>query len=210
MGEVVDMITGCNQKLDSWNKLKFIKVHFRLQKAKQKLQLVQYSDLKGFDRDAAISTRQDVQLWLERDEVLWRQRSRVLWLEEGDQNAKFFHAKASQRRKKNNIQKLQNECGEWQERENRDRLIVNYFSSLFTASEQRGSIDSLVENLERKVMNSVNEELVKVYNEEEVYKAFMKMHPTKAPGPDGMSPKFFQRCWHIIGKSSLFCSPKGT
>lgn len=29
----------------------------------------------------------------------------------------------------------------------------------------------------------------------------MKMHPTKAPRPDGMPLVFFQKYWHVVGES---------
>jgi hypothetical protein len=40
------------------------------------------------------------------ERCMWRQRSRILWLKEGDCNSKFFHVKASARRRKSFIQSI--------------------------------------------------------------------------------------------------------
>lgn len=44
---------------------------------------------------------------------MWKQRSKALWLAEGDQNTKIFHAKASQRKKKNSSVKIMDDDGYW-------------------------------------------------------------------------------------------------
>ena len=45
----------------------------------------------------------------------------------------------------------------------------------------------------------MNESLTYPYTADEVRLALFQMHPSKSPGPDGMSPFFFQKYWHIIG-----------
>ncbi|KAM1933989.1 hypothetical protein ACFX15_018211 [Malus domestica] len=40
--------------------------------------------------------------------------------------------------------------------------------------------------------------LLKPYSDKEVRVAFFQMHPSKAPGLNGMSPLFFQKFWHVV------------
>lgn len=124
----------CSKKLDSWNKNTFGNVQHQLNKARMRLKQMQEAYPTCVEIADNIFAREEVQMWLEREEIMWRQRSKALLPKEGGQNSKFFHSKASHRRKKNLIRKLENERGEWQEGDQKDRLVVEYFQSLFTES----------------------------------------------------------------------------
>ncbi|CAI9771184.1 unnamed protein product [Fraxinus pennsylvanica] len=130
--------------------------------------------------DVLQNTADEVQTWMDRKELMWKQRSRATWLEGGDQNTRFFHAKASQRRKTNMITKLLDDQGCWQEGDACNSLIINYYSDLFSSNGLYNQ-NVVVDKMERK--------------------ALKEMHPAKAPGPDGMPPLFFQKFWPHIGSS---------
>ena len=51
----------------------------------------------------------------------------------------------------------------------------------------------------------MNKELLAEFKAAEVWKALKQMHPTKAPGPDGMSPLFFHQYWDVIGSDVISC-----
>lgn len=85
----------------------------------------------------------ELQKWLEKVEIMWRQRSRALWLKEGDLNTKYFHRRASHRQKKNVTKRVKDREGCWQVKEDRDHIILNYFTGMFTTSSQRVSLDFL-------------------------------------------------------------------
>lgn len=55
----------------------------------------------------------------------------------------------------------------------------------------------IVESIEPRVTNDMNETLLQPYTSREIKKALKQMHPAKAPRPDIMPPLFFQCFWPV-------------
>lgn len=69
------------------------------------------------------------------EETYWKQRSRVLWLRESDKNTKFFHQRASGRKRRNSIRELKDDNGVSHEGDEAvGKLAVEYFKGLFCSS----------------------------------------------------------------------------
>ena len=116
-------------------------------------------------------------------------------------NTKFFHHRASERKKKNRINFLKDKLGvEHRGDESVGKIAVHYFRNLF-ASANPSLISQALADFQARVSADMNCILSGEYNEEEVRVALSQMHPIKAPGPDGMCRMFFQTYWHIVGKS---------
>lgn len=81
-------------------------------------------------------------------------------------------------------------------------IIRGYYVQIFT-KDPDGDDTSALDALECKVTAEMNEALTKTYKIEEVLKAIKQMHPAKAPGPDGMTPLFFQKFWSICKSDVL-------
>jgi exonuclease III len=140
---------------------------------------------------------------LEKEEMWWSQRSRALWLTHGDKNTKFFHLKASQRRKKNKIEAITDPGGNIHtEKDKIDQTFLEYFQLLFTS---QNTID--VTETTQIVQNRINIEqhdlLAASYTEMEVINAIKDMKSLAAPGPDGLPAKFYHTYWDIVGKDVI-------
>lgn len=130
-------------------------------------------------------------------DIYWRQRAHVKWLEYGDKNTAFFHAFASERKRRNNISKLKREDGSWVEGEERLKdHIAGYFYNLFTSTTDQNN-DAILQTITPKVHQGMNEALCAEYTEEEVRRALFSIGDLKAPGPDGM-PAIFSRDFGIL------------
>ena len=104
---------------------------------------------------------------------------------------RYFHEKASSRKRKRTITGLMDESNQWQE----DPKVVKgtsvrYYQNLFNST-QAVVQEELLEVVEARVSEPMNALLIRDFQATEVRKAFMQMHTLEAPGLDGMNPLFY-------------------
>ena len=69
-------------------------------------------------------------------------------------------------------------------------IAEGYYKELFTSS-NRLEMEKVIEVVDHVVTEEMAQSLVRPYTEEEIRIALFQMHPSKVPGPNGMSPFFF-------------------
>ena len=120
-------------------------------------------------------------------------------MKHGDKNTKFFHSKASQRRRRNWIMGIKNSEEVWvEEEEDIAKVALEYFENLF----QAGACERTGECLDAvspKATPNMQQLLSQEFSAEEVKTALFQMGPTEAPRPDGMNALFYQKFWQIVG-----------
>jgi hypothetical protein len=79
-------------------------------------------------------------------------------------------------------------------------IAVNYFRNIFTTAHPTRIGETLVA-VEKVISEETNQRLLQQFTPEEVRVALFQMHPSKAPGADGMPSFFYQKYWHIVGTS---------
>ncbi|CAH9109350.1 unnamed protein product [Cuscuta europaea] len=85
------------------------------------------------------------------------------------------------------------------------RIINDYFNNIFSSVHSNENF--LFHCVPRKLDEFHNVELLRPIRGEEVKAAIFSMYPDKAPGPDGMSPRFFQHFWDVVGPDFIkFCA----
>lgn len=122
------------------------------------------------------------------------------WLKEWDKNTKYFHAKASTRKRKNKIWGIVDSQGNWTVKgEEVEGEFCEYFTSLFsTTRPYQNQLDAALEEIAPRVTEKINDQLQQPFTEEEIFEALSHMCPTKAPGPNGFPAAFYQKYWKMI------------
>ena len=103
------------------------------------------------------------------------------------------------RRKKNAILGLWSDDGKWcEDKDSISAMSIAYFEKIYTTTSP-SNIKEITKAIPMRVTSEMNEEFTRPFTREEVVKALHQIHPTKAPGPDGMSAIFFHKYWSIVG-----------
>ncbi|KAL5784031.1 hypothetical protein ACOSQ2_006423 [Xanthoceras sorbifolium] len=185
-----DKLGLCADRLENWSKKKCeINLLYDRKQSEQVL-------------DAIKSRERELESLISKEELYWKQRSRVDWLLAGDKNSKFFHRRATARKKKNQISSLLDSRGVRRESEQgMSSVVLDYFSDLFRSIRPSFSDLSAASSfLESKVNAQMAGRLGEAFTRAEVRSAVFEMGPNKAPGPDGFHALFFQKFWNVVGE----------
>ena len=193
------------QILKDWNRNVFGNLESNKAAA---LHQVEYWDLVESERslteeetEAKKGAKENYAKWVSLEETHWRQLSRELWLKEGDKNTGFFHRMASAHRRRNCMDRIKIN-GVWlsEEQEVREGVVNVYQQLLSENLDWKADIGGLQLD---QISQQEAEFLELPFSEEEVHSALMEMNGDKAPGPDGFTVAFWQKCWEFVKEEVL-------
>lgn len=195
--KVVNRLSNYAGVLQKWNSLSRGHAVQKINEKKKELALCNDSE-----RERRRKIKVELDGLLKDEEIFWCQRSRVNWLREGDRNTKYFHAKASARRKRNQIFGLFDDKGSWVSAdEDIEGIISDYFSSLYASSVPSVSqLNVVLNSVEARLPSKLKHFLDARFTRDEVKCALFQMSPSKAPGEDGFTAGFFQKYWGMVGE----------
>jgi hypothetical protein len=199
MFRVQDKIRNCRKELRIWSRSQFGNISQQLKIKTAQLRATEENSIRGMNHSIAFELKKEVQYLLSQEERMWWQRACMGWLKGGDRNTRFFHQRASQCRRRNLIAELHDSQGVTHTGDEAiGRVFEEYFDTLFKSSNP-SDFDSVFEGIALVVTEDMNNKLSKPFQRQEMDYALKQIGPLKAPGPDSMSPIFYQTFWDSIG-----------
>lgn len=176
----------CQDRLHKWGKSMIGNIRHHIAKLKTTLQDL-YKKHPPWDFTQIKKIESQLDKAMEEEEIYWKQRSSENWLQWGDRNTRWFHKRATMRKRRNEIQGIRDESGVWiSDRKELDHAFENYFVNMFTSSNPSVDIiDNALQDIQSTVTPAMNDRLLAPFTRDGIERAIKQMHPTKAPGPDG-------------------------
>jgi hypothetical protein len=133
----------------------------------------------------------------------WKQRGKFRAVVEGDENSRFFHARASQRLRRNTIRSLVVDGVALVTHDAKAAALHSFFCELLGRSVNTSSAFDVVE-LYQGCPRVNGDDLVGPFTSQEVEAALLSLDRSSAPGPDGLGPSFYKAAWATIGPCVLW------
>lgn len=187
----------CRRKIIEWLKENHKNTTAEIKQNQEKLEQALSASIPDSPLIASLSAK--LELAYKEEESFWKQRSRINWLHSGDRNTSFFHAVTRGRRALNSFSVIEDEMGiEFVEEDQIANTFSQVFQGIFTTN-GNSEFQLIDEILQPKITEAMNESLIAIPSLLEIKEAVLAINPSKAPGPDGFSSKFYQAYWPTIG-----------
>ncbi|XP_060202706.1 uncharacterized protein LOC132631120 [Lycium barbarum] len=141
----------------------------------------------GLNRERLQRVQADLIRFYAIEETFWRQKAGMLWFQDGDRNTKFFHAHVNGKRRKLQLQRIQDHTGTWLDTEEEiAQEAIRFFSDQF--KEENIPTDfSMLDKIPKMVTEEQNQQLYEMPDEAEVKRAVFGLNGDSAGGPDGFT-----------------------
>lgn len=128
--KISERLRNVSHDLKDWNHNILGNLEKRIKQIKTELEGVRRGDITQEKVSRELFLREKLDCLEHQRDMFWKQRAHVKWLQSGDRNTAFFHAFASERKKRNTIKKLKNDEGNCVEGEEQlKEHIAAYFST---------------------------------------------------------------------------------
>ncbi|TYI08986.1 hypothetical protein ES332_A09G039700v1, partial [Gossypium tomentosum] len=114
-GDIMDKLEKVGHDLGAWQFKRYKRMRRQIDALKSNINRLIDKPVEVYDGNKLKAMRIKLRKLLDREEQYWAQRSRVTWPKEWDRNTRFFHVRATSRKKKNRIEKLKDMHGNWRE-----------------------------------------------------------------------------------------------
>jgi hypothetical protein len=132
----------------------------------------------------------------------WKQRGKFKEIKEGDENTRFFHARASQRYRRNYVRELLVDGAVVVDHAGKEAALHGFYKELLGRARPVSWGFDLAA-LYRGEWMVDGPALTAHFDEKEVKAAIDGMDRSSAPGPDGLGPSFYHTAWPTVKPAML-------